>query len=198
MLVSDERGGRARVRPERLVDRRASATLVGASGLRRAFGRLGHPAVVLPTLERRGRKADHGRGRGSGRRVTGWAARRGDRERDRQADGGFHRQGAPGGLARSSLGMWSCVCSRTVRPEASRTSPPRAVPTSCAWGVTSCNPRWRTSSSPRSKGSPGRKVRTFLSGSSTPGESAVEVFVLEPGHGADDAGARGRHASRSR
>jgi uncharacterized protein YbcI len=35
----------------------------------------------------------------------------------------------------------------------------------------------------------GRKVRTFLSGSSTPGESAVEVFVLEPDHGADDAGA---------
>ncbi len=26
----------------------------------------------------------------------------------------------------------------------------------------------------------GRTVRTFLSGSSTPGESAVEVFVLEP------------------
>jgi uncharacterized protein YbcI len=37
----------------------------------------------------------------------------------------------------------------------------------------------------------GRKVRTFLSGSSTPGESAVEVFVLEPDHGADDAGAPG-------
>jgi uncharacterized protein YbcI len=31
----------------------------------------------------------------------------------------------------------------------------------------------------------GRKVRTFLSGSSTPGESAVEVFVLEPDHGAE-------------
>src|SRR5436190_2457646 len=28
----------------------------------------------------------------------------------------------------------------------------------------------------------GRKVRTFLSGSSTPGESAVEVFVLESDH----------------
>ena len=37
----------------------------------------------------------------------------------------------------------------------------------------------------------GRKVRTFLSGSSTPGDSAVEVFVLEPDHGADAAGARG-------
>ena len=37
----------------------------------------------------------------------------------------------------------------------------------------------------------GRKVRTCLSGSSTSGESAVEVFVLEPDHGADDAGARG-------
>jgi uncharacterized protein YbcI len=37
----------------------------------------------------------------------------------------------------------------------------------------------------------GRKVRTFLSGSSTPGESAVEVFVLEPDHGADGAGAPG-------
>ena len=37
----------------------------------------------------------------------------------------------------------------------------------------------------------GRKVRTFLSGSSTPGESAVEVFVLEPELGADDAGGRG-------
>jgi hypothetical protein len=30
----------------------------------------------------------------------------------------------------------------------------------------------------------GRKVRTFLSGSSTPGESAIEVFVLEPDLGA--------------
>jgi len=29
----------------------------------------------------------------------------------------------------------------------------------------------------------GRKVHTFLSGSSTPGESAVEVFVLETDHG---------------
>jgi hypothetical protein len=28
----------------------------------------------------------------------------------------------------------------------------------------------------------GRKVRTFLSGSSTPGESVVQVFVLEPDH----------------
>jgi uncharacterized protein YbcI len=37
----------------------------------------------------------------------------------------------------------------------------------------------------------GRKIRTFLSVSSTLGESAVEVFVLEPDHGADDAGARG-------
>ena len=37
----------------------------------------------------------------------------------------------------------------------------------------------------------GRKARTFLSGSSTPGDSAVEVFVLEPDHGADAAGARG-------
>ena len=37
----------------------------------------------------------------------------------------------------------------------------------------------------------GRKVRTFLSGSSTLGESAVEVFVLEPDRGADDAGAGG-------
>jgi len=37
----------------------------------------------------------------------------------------------------------------------------------------------------------GRKVRTFLSGSSTPGESAVEVFVLEPDRGADGASARG-------
>jgi uncharacterized protein YbcI len=37
----------------------------------------------------------------------------------------------------------------------------------------------------------GRKVRTFLSGSSTPGDSAVEVFVLEPDHGAGDAAARG-------
>ena len=34
-------------------------------------------------------------------------------------------------------------------------------------------------------------VRTFLSDSSTPGESTVEVFILEPDHGADDAGARG-------
>jgi uncharacterized protein YbcI len=31
----------------------------------------------------------------------------------------------------------------------------------------------------------GRKVRTFLSGSSTLGESAVEVFVLEPDQGTD-------------
>jgi uncharacterized protein YbcI len=37
----------------------------------------------------------------------------------------------------------------------------------------------------------GRKVRTFLSGSSTSGESAVEVFILEPDPGADDAGTRG-------
>ncbi len=37
----------------------------------------------------------------------------------------------------------------------------------------------------------GRKVRTFLSGSSTLGESAVEVFVLEPDRGGDDAGAGG-------
>jgi uncharacterized protein YbcI len=37
----------------------------------------------------------------------------------------------------------------------------------------------------------GRKVRTFLSGSSTLGESAVEVFVLESDHGADGAGAPG-------
>jgi uncharacterized protein YbcI len=37
----------------------------------------------------------------------------------------------------------------------------------------------------------GRKVRTFLSGSSTPGESAVEVFVLEPDHGAVNAAAPG-------
>jgi hypothetical protein len=37
----------------------------------------------------------------------------------------------------------------------------------------------------------GRTVRTFLSGSSTAGESSVEVFVLEPDHGADSAGARG-------
>jgi uncharacterized protein YbcI len=29
----------------------------------------------------------------------------------------------------------------------------------------------------------GRKVRSFLCGSSTPGKSAVEVVVLEPGHG---------------
>ena len=31
----------------------------------------------------------------------------------------------------------------------------------------------------------GRRVRTFLSGSSTLGESAVEVFVLESDQGAD-------------
>ena len=37
----------------------------------------------------------------------------------------------------------------------------------------------------------GRKVRIFLSGSSTHGESAVEVFVLEPDDGADGAGASG-------
>jgi uncharacterized protein YbcI len=37
----------------------------------------------------------------------------------------------------------------------------------------------------------GRKVRTFLSGSSTPGDSAVEVFILEPDHRADEAGTRG-------
>jgi uncharacterized protein YbcI len=37
----------------------------------------------------------------------------------------------------------------------------------------------------------GRKVRTFLSGSSTLGESAVEVFILEPDNRADGAGARG-------
>ena len=37
----------------------------------------------------------------------------------------------------------------------------------------------------------GRKVRMFLSGSSTPGDSAVEVFVLEPDHGADDDAAPG-------
>jgi uncharacterized protein YbcI len=37
----------------------------------------------------------------------------------------------------------------------------------------------------------GRKVRTFLSGSSTLGDSAAEVFVLEPDHRADDAGTRG-------
>jgi uncharacterized protein YbcI len=44
-----------------------------------------------------------------------------------------------------------------------------------------------------------RRVRTFLSGSSTPGESAVEVFVLEPergptgatDHGAADTAPRG-------
>ena len=37
----------------------------------------------------------------------------------------------------------------------------------------------------------GRNVRTFLSGSSTAGESAVEVFVLEPDHGADGAATPG-------
>jgi uncharacterized protein YbcI len=37
----------------------------------------------------------------------------------------------------------------------------------------------------------GRKVRTFLSGSSTLGESVVEVFVLKPDREADDAGADG-------
>jgi uncharacterized protein YbcI len=37
----------------------------------------------------------------------------------------------------------------------------------------------------------GRNVRTFLSGSSTLGESAVEMFVLEPDPRADDAGTRG-------
>jgi uncharacterized protein YbcI len=37
----------------------------------------------------------------------------------------------------------------------------------------------------------GRKVRAFLSGSSRPGESAIEVFVLEPGRRAAGAGARG-------
>jgi uncharacterized protein YbcI len=37
----------------------------------------------------------------------------------------------------------------------------------------------------------GRRVRMFLSGSSTPGESAVEVFVLEPDHRADGAGGSG-------
>jgi uncharacterized protein YbcI len=36
----------------------------------------------------------------------------------------------------------------------------------------------------------GRKVRTFLSGASTPGDCAVEVFVLESDHAARDAGAR--------
>jgi uncharacterized protein YbcI len=41
------------------------------------------------------------------------------------------------------------------------------------------------------EGLTGCKVRTFLSGSSTPGDSAVEVFVLEPDHRADDAGTRG-------
>jgi hypothetical protein len=35
-----------------------------------------------------------------------------------------------------------------------------------------------------------RNVRTFLSDSSTLGEPAVEVFVLEPDHGADGADAR--------
>jgi uncharacterized protein YbcI len=34
----------------------------------------------------------------------------------------------------------------------------------------------------------GRTVRLFLSGSSTPGESSVEVFVLEPEHPPDDSG----------
>jgi uncharacterized protein YbcI len=34
----------------------------------------------------------------------------------------------------------------------------------------------------------GRKVRLFLSGSSTPGESSVEVFVLEPEHSPDNSG----------
>ena len=37
----------------------------------------------------------------------------------------------------------------------------------------------------------GRKVRTFLSGSSTAGESAVEVFVLVPDDGANATGAGG-------
>ena len=37
----------------------------------------------------------------------------------------------------------------------------------------------------------GRKVRTFLSGSSTAGESSVEVFVLGPEHGAQSAAAEG-------
>jgi uncharacterized protein YbcI len=37
----------------------------------------------------------------------------------------------------------------------------------------------------------GRKVRTFLSGSSTLGESAVEVFVLQPDHRAETADATG-------
>jgi uncharacterized protein YbcI len=34
------------------------------------------------------------------------------------------------------------------------------------------------------EGLTGRKVRTFLSGSSTLGDSSVEVFVLKPDHGA--------------
>ena len=41
------------------------------------------------------------------------------------------------------------------------------------------------------EGLTGRKVRTFLSGSSTLGESSVEVFVLEPDHGAENADAPG-------
>src|SRR2546421_7410721 len=37
----------------------------------------------------------------------------------------------------------------------------------------------------------GRKVRTFLSGTSALGESSVEVFVLEPEHSTPNPGATG-------
>ena len=57
--------------------------------------------------------------------------------------------------------------------------------------ATSCNARWRDQLVAAVERLTGRKVRTFLSGSSRPGESAVEVFVLEPGHGAAGAGVRG-------
>jgi hypothetical protein len=58
-------------------------------------------------------------------------------------------------------GEWSSACSRAVRLEASRRSPPRVAPTSCASVVTSCIARWRTRSSPRSKGSSAARFARF-------------------------------------
>ena len=172
------------------MSRPASATLDGAPGRRRAFFRVCHPALVLPTLKRRGKKADRGRTTGPsgelragqlnaaiandiGKLIADFTGRGSEKSRAFIAGDVVVRL-LENGATRGEQNIAAAGRADVVR--LGRDILRRALEDQLAGAVERLT---------------GRKVRTFLSGSSTPGESAVEMFVLEPDHGADDAGARG-------